>query len=196
MKAFNPALKFAAHCAPAAGKSSQRPWLECVCFDVAGNTLTLIGLDGNRMAAVELRCEGLQPGQFMLPIKDVKTVLNWAAKRVAIAAMTTEKLVLQFDGQHEITFDAAAGKYPDWRRVDPTAAANDSREAVAAIGVQPDFLAAALTALNKLSGAKQPVVRIEFRGPNSGILATVNLLDGQRADGMDGPRVVVMPCRL
>lgn len=198
MKNFTKALAFVAHALPNPRSVPTRPWLEGVCFDLEGGRLNLVATDGHRMAICELSTEYRAPGvsghvlQFTLPIGAVKMILALKAKRVLLHDMNEKVLTLNLDG-HLHEFQAQDGKFPDWRRVDPTQAHRPGPEATAEIGLQAAALAAACTALGKLGSDSVPAVKMAFGGAMGAVLLTVAT---GHDSGLIDPRVVVMPTRL
>lgn len=158
-KTFCAALQFVRH---ASAVKDVRYYLKGVFLEFrAPNLLTVVGLDGHRMAVVELQTDEHElDASFLVASEDVVkilalykkspgTVTFYAAEKGALGVVSGDSLA---------TFPVIDGKFPEWRRVLPAG------EPTATPGFwNPDYLADLTMAAASLQKGARPYPGVEVR---------------------------------
>lgn len=162
---FCKVLKFAAH---AAAKKDVRYYLKGVRFEVVGDTLTLFGTDGARVAVCSLRLDPTMPTDSDVTVgnDDVKRILSAFGKDKGQVSLQVEKsdkpndpptLVVEAGGVC-LRAKGLDGVYPDIRRVVPPA----GREQGCMPNLSAELLVDACSAINPLAASIKGVRPLKF----------------------------------
>lgn len=162
---FCKALKFAAH---AAGKKDVRYYINGVRLEIVGNTMSVIGTDGARVAVCAVRLDPTLPGDaaITIPNDDVKRVLSTFGKDKGQVVLSIAKPdqpngvpVLSCNaGDVQLQIKGVEGIYPDIRRVVPPL----NREKGGMPNLNAKYLAEACNALEPLTGAYKETRPLTF----------------------------------
>lgn len=189
-KLFVEALRFVSHCA---ALKDVRYYLNGVRFQLTPATLTMIAIDGHRMAVAEISGEFNHTGAVTVKGSDIKfllTALKPIDGRVQFA-IGVESFTIESGTVQLLKFEGLGGTYPDWKRVMP----QGEPVATASWGVNSVYLADAAKACDRLSG-RYSGAKLEFRGASESAWITPDILPTFQTDGLRMAGVVLMPMRL
>jgi len=149
-------------------KSDIRSYLNGVCIDVRQGMVTLVATDGHRLLAVPVTADNVESatdGQYIIP----RDVLD-AVKPVKIPRSDTLPLTIEIvdtriaiTGATTATSPTVDGCFPDWRRVTPTSANNESAQ------YQPEYIAA-FGKIGELFGGKNVKCVIHYNGTGAALV--------------------------
>lgn len=183
---FLAALKMVTH---AAALRDIRYYLNGVCFDFEGQTLTLVGTDGHRLAVAVLECETMPKSQVILDNNAVKQLLS-LPKNTGDVLFVQEGNTLRITIAGQVlVFAGIEGRFPDWRRV-----VTGTEEATVSIGVNADYMSQAFASLAKVANRKYHGVKMNLRGSNCSIRLDAGLADD--FPGLTEAYCIIMPMRL
>ncbi len=162
---FCKVLKFAAH---AAAKKDVRYYLKGVRFEIVGDTLTLFGTDGARVAVCSLRLDPTTPTDSAVTVgnDDVKRILSAFGKDKGQVSLQVEKSTNPNDPPTLVVEAGAVcmrakgleGVYPDVRRVVPPT----GRDQGCMPNLSADLLLDACSAINPLAASIKGVRPLKF----------------------------------
>jgi len=183
-----------------APKSDIRYYLQGVCVDVRGDTVTLVATDGHRLLAVPVAADDIQSaleGTHILPrevldaVKPAKYGKNAAPITITLVQPATYQdeqgrtckpsIEVTVTGQTTATTKLIDGRFPDWRRVVPATASGVPAQ------FQPEYLGDWGRVAALLGAKGKGVTAVIHHNGDSGALVT---FPTSEAIG------VVMPCRV
>ena len=151
-----------------APKSDTRYYLNGVCADVRGGTVTLVATDGHRLLAVPVSADDIQnatDGQYIIP----RDVLD-AVKPVKVPRSDNLPLTIEIEdarititGATTATSPTVDGRFPDWRRVMPATASNEPAQ------YQPEYIAS-FGKIGELFGGKNVKCVIHYNGMGAALV--------------------------
>jgi DNA polymerase III sliding clamp (beta) subunit (PCNA family) len=175
-KDFTEAVKFALSCS---GVKDVRYYLNSVAFDMCGDVLHVVGLDGHRQAVVKFRGRTLPAeGVWTLTRSTVKEMLAAVGGKTGDVGLTFGgEGVLVETGELSFAAPLLACKYPDWRRVSYQSErliAGTETAAVGFLGVNAGYLADAAKACKAMANSKYAGIKTYVGELGSGQSLTIS----------------------
>ena len=146
----------------AAGVKDVRYFLNGLLLELASGTLTIVGTDGHRMAAVPLPCPGT--GQWIIPNSAIGHLLRLRGSQIHL--IPCERGLRWQTDSAAIYTKTLDGRYPDWRRVIPAALAHSTQ-------INTADLLAAISRVGIIVTAQNQGLRLDF-SPGSLSISTAN----------------------